>query len=833
MPRRSVFSASERDSLLVIPNTQDELIRYYTLSELDLSIIRQHRGAENRLGFAVQLCYMRYPGVMLNAEEKPDPLLLRLVANQLQITEATWSKYGQRDKTRREHLVELQSVFGFQAFTRHHYRDAVHALDDLAWQTDKGIVLGHQLLVHLRHQSILLPSLNVIDRICSEAITRSNQSIYRALTEQLSDEHRQRLDDLLQRKPESQITWLAWLRQSPAKPNSRHMLEHIERLKTFHAIDLPKGIDRQIHQNRLLKIAREGGQMTPADLSRFELLRRYATLVALTLEGTATVTDEIIDLHDRIIGKLFNAAKNRHEQKFQESGKAINDKVLLYGKIGQALLTARQNGGDAFAAIESVMSWEAFASSVTDAEKLAQPEDFDYLHRLGESYSMLRRYAPAFLGILKLRAAPAAQDMLDAIEVIRTLNSDNSRKVPSDAPTAFIKKRWEKLVFSDEGIDRRYYEFCAMSIAMRILQGIGTAMMVPVGRLTVIRTFPKSELLHAMNFVIIPALIGPLLGPTVGGLIVHWLSWRDIFFVNVPVGLIALFLIYRYMPNYRGDTQHPLDVTGIILFGSGTALLSWILEIFGEYHADSSLILALFGLSLGLLGAYVWHARHKEYPLLNLSLFKIRTFRVSVVGGFVTRLGIGGLPFLMPLLYQLGLGLPAWHSGLLMMPTAAAAMGMKLISEPVLKRYGYRKVLIFNTLMIGVVIISFASVTPETSQIGIILRSLALGFFNSLQFSSMNSMAYADIASEDSSMASSIFSSLQQISLSFGLACGSLVAAWYLHGLPQSDQTAVLHALHHAFIVMGGITILSALFFRTLRARDGENVSHARVEEDA
>ena len=397
MPRRSVFSASERDSLLVIPNTQDELIRYYTLSELDLSIIRQHRGAENRLGFAVQLCYMRYPGVMLNAEEKPDPLLLRLVANQLQITEATWSKYGQRDKTRREHLVELQSVFGFQAFTRHHYRDAVHALDDLAWQTDKGIVLGHQLLVHLRHQSILLPSLNVIDRICSEAITRSNQSIYRALTEQLSDEHRQRLDDLLQRKPESQITWLAWLRQSPAKPNSRHMLEHIERLKTFHAIDLPKGIDRQIHQNRLLKIAREGGQMTPADLSRFELLRRYATLVALTLEGTATVTDEIIDLHDRIIGKLFNAAKNRHQQKFQESGKAINDKVLLYGKIGQALLTARQNGGDAFAAIESVMSWEAFASSVTDAKRRLERQRFALFMRGGVFIHVYRRRDDGYL----------------------------------------------------------------------------------------------------------------------------------------------------------------------------------------------------------------------------------------------------------------------------------------------------------------------------------------------------------------------------------------------------------------------------------------------------
>ena len=370
-----------------------------------------------------------------------------------------------------------------------------------------------------------------------------------------------------------------------------------------------------------------------------------------------------------------------------------------------------------------------------------------------------------------------------------------------------------------------------MMIAARILQGMGAAMMVPVGRLTIVKAFPKEEFLRAMNFVIIPALIGPLLGPTVGGLIVHWLSWREIFFVNVPVGVVALYLVYRYMPDYYGDETHPLDIKGFILFGSGTALLSWILEIFGEHHANVSFVLILLCLSVALLSVYVWHARHRQYPLLRLSLFKIRTFRVAIMGGFITRLGVGGLPFLMPLLYQLGLGFPAWQSGLLMMPTAAAAMGMKFISEFVLKRYGYRKVLMFNTLMMGLAIASFATVTPQTSQIEIVLRSLALGFFNSLQFSSMNTLAYADIEAKDSSMASSIFSSLQQMSLSFGLACGTLVAIWYLNGLPQSDHVAVIDALHHAFIVLGCVTVFSAILFRTLNPRDGENVSHARIEE--
>ncbi|NMT92947.1 hypothetical protein HKB31_03930, partial [Vibrio alginolyticus] len=227
--------------------------------------------------------------------------------------------------------------------------------------------------------------------------------------------------------------------QSPAKPNSRHMLEHIERLKSWQALDLPAGIERQVHQNRLLKIAREGGQMTPADLAKFEVQRRYATLVALAIEGMATVTDEIIDLHDRIIGKLFNAAKNKHQQQFQKQGKAINDKVRLYSRIGQALLEAQESGSDPYAAIEAVIPWDEFTESVSEAELLARPEGFDHLHLVGENFATLRRYTPALLEVLELRAAPAAQGVLAAVQTLREMNADNLRKVPADAPTAFIK----------------------------------------------------------------------------------------------------------------------------------------------------------------------------------------------------------------------------------------------------------------------------------------------------------------------------------------------------------------------------------------------------------
>jgi len=366
-----------------------------------------------------------------------------------------------------------------------------------------------------------------------------------------------------------------------------------------------------------------------------------------------------------------------------------------------------------------------------------------------------------------------------------------------------------------------------MLVAARVLQGMGAAMMMPVGRLTIIRTFPKAELLGAMNFVIIPALIGPLLGPTVGGLMVHWLSWRDIFFVNVPFGLAAQWLIYKYMPDYRSEHSQPLDIPGLVLFGSGTALLSWVLEIFGEHQLGTQTVSLLLIVSVVLLAGYVVHARRVIHPLLQLAVLRVRTYRVSVLGGFVTRLGLGGMPFLLPLLYQLGLGRSAWESGLLMMPSALAAMGMKAMAPRFLSRFGYRQVLIVNTVLIGFTIYGFSLVGAETPLWCVVLLSLAQGFFNSLQFTSMNSLAFADIEPRDTSMASTLSSSLQQLSMSFGLACGSLVTAWYLGDVPQTDHAAVLSSLHHAFWTVGTITVLSSLSFWALRRDDGSAISRA------
>lgn len=364
-----------------------------------------------------------------------------------------------------------------------------------------------------------------------------------------------------------------------------------------------------------------------------------------------------------------------------------------------------------------------------------------------------------------------------------------------------------------------------MLVAARVPQGIAAAMMMPVARMAIVRTFAKGELLLAMNFVIIPALLGPLLGPTVGGLIVHWASWREIFFVNVPVGLAAWWFGHQHMPDYRGDTSRPLDVRGLVLFGSGAALLSWLLEIFGAHDLAGRDLWFLFGLALAMFLAYGWHAHSAPYPLLRLSLLRTRTFRVAVLGGFVTRLGVGGLPFLLPLLFQIGLGLPAWQSGLLLMPAAAAAMVMKVVSTALLRRFGYRQILVVNTVLVAITMAGYALITPATPIIAIVALGLVMGLFSSLQFSSMNTMAYADIEESDVSMASTMASTLQQMSLSFGLAGGSLVTGYYLADLPQTDRVAVLEALHYAFLSLAGLTLISSLSFRALRSGDGENVT--------
>ena len=374
---------------------------------------------------------------------------------------------------------------------------------------------------------------------------------------------------------------------------------------------------------------------------------------------------------------------------------------------------------------------------------------------------------------------------------------------------------------------------CGMSsnihvlVACRILQGCGGSMMVPVGRLTLVRTFAKSELVRAMSFVSIPALIAPMLGPIAGGLIVGYLQWRLIFFVNIPIGLAGLYVVYRHLPDYREHTD-PLDVAGLLLFGSGIALLSYVLEVFGEHTLSVFEILGLLGVSIVLLAGYGFHATRTAHPMLRLTLFRIRTFRAAVSGSFVTRLGIGGIPFLFPLLYQVGLGFTPIQSGLLMIPQAIASMSLKPAMPRILARFGYRAVLISNTLLMGLQVLLFGIIGKGTPVWLIVIEVFVFGFFTSLQYTSMNTLVYADVNEEQASSASSIASTVQQMAVSFAVASASLVTAFFIPDRHTSSAPQFIHSIHRAFFVLGGMTILSTIVFRELKRGDGEAVSQRK-----
>src|SRR5580704_2440571 len=365
-------------------------------------------------------------------------------------------------------------------------------------------------------------------------------------------------------------------------------------------------------------------------------------------------------------------------------------------------------------------------------------------------------------------------------------------------------------------------------VAFRILQGCGGAMMVPVGRLTMVRSFPKSELVRAMAFVAIPGLIGPMLGPLMGGLIVGYFHWRFIFFVNIPIGLLGLYLVDQHLPDYREPHVDPLDVVGLILFGSGVALLSYVLEVFGEHTLSTREVLGLLTLSLFLLAAYGLHATRTAHPVLRLMLFRIRTFRAAVSGSFLTRLGIGGIPFLFPLLYQVGLGFSPIQSGLLMMPQAIAAISLKVTMPRILARFGYRAVLISNTLVIGLLILLFATIGKGTPVWLIVVEVFFYGFFTSLQYTSMNTLVYADISGAQESGASSIASTVQQMAISFGVAAASLVTVFFIPGHSRSNPAEFIQGIHRAFFVLGGMTLLSTLVFSELKRGDGDAVSQGK-----
>ncbi|BBF84245.1 probable multidrug efflux protein [Aquitalea magnusonii] len=356
-------------------------------------------------------------------------------------------------------------------------------------------------------------------------------------------------------------------------------------------------------------------------------------------------------------------------------------------------------------------------------------------------------------------------------------------------------------------------------VLARFVQGMGGAMMVPVGRLVILRTTRKDELVRALSYLTIPALLGPVIGPPLGGFITTYFHWRWIFFINIPIGLLGMVLAKRYIEDLRDENVPALDKTGFFLSGVGLSMLMLGLATEGKHMLSANLSVAVSVAGGLLLLAYLLHYRRVNEPLLDLSLLRLPTFHASVLGGFLIRMGIGATPFLLPLMLQLGFGYSPFQSGLLTCSTAVGAIFMKTIVSKVLERFGFKQVLIWNAVLVAISMAVYGLFRPDTPHWVMLLVFVLGGFLRSLQFTSLNAIAFADVAQARMSHATSLSSVAQQLAAGFGVTVAAIIlqttAGLQAHGTLQSSDFA------WSFLVMGMLTLLSVAFFWRLDGNAG------------
>ncbi len=377
---------------------------------------------------------------------------------------------------------------------------------------------------------------------------------------------------------------------------------------------------------------------------------------------------------------------------------------------------------------------------------------------------------------------------------------------------------------------------CAMAwdlhslVAGRFCQGLGGAMMLPVGRLILLRAIAKRDMLSAMAWLSIPTLLAPILGPPVGGFITTYYHWRGIFWLNVPVGLIGLALAVALVPQIKADSPRPMDWLGFALTGSGLALAIFGFTWMGSRAANHVLALAMMATGLALLAGYVRHARRAAHPLIDLTLFRTASFHISVLGGLPFRVAVGTLPFLLPLMLQVGFGMSAFESGSLTFASAAGALTMKVTAAPILKRWGFRRVLIHDAWLSSALILALALFTAHTLPAVILAVLLMGGFFRSLQFTSLGTLAYADLNADQLSRATSLVSVVQQLALAVGVA----VAALLLEASRSADGRSQLLALDFSrvFVVVGLMSLGSVIWYWKLARDAGAEMSGHRIPGD-
>ena len=469
MPSRHILSPQSRVALFDPPTDPGAIVRHYTFAPEDMALIRKRRRPANRLGFAVNLAYLRFPGRVLRPDEIPPADMLTFIATQIGCDSTEFAGYARRDETRWEHLGELQTYLDARAFRRDDKRAVVHVALDQATGSDRGDAIVSAMIEYLRERRILLPAAVTLEKIALAARALARKRAHKSLVEDLSPQTIAGLEALLVARDEER-TPLAWLREWPEAPRQRNLVEVVERLETIRKLGIGADREKRIHRARYAAIARESAIVSAQHLSRFDASRRLATLVVFAREMEAILTDAALAMFDKMLGSVFRRADRAHKDNVVDRAKTLDASARALLGMAKAMLAAKDKGEDQVAAVERSLGWERLKSLVAETEAAVADSRPDNLGEVVERYASVRRMSPAILRAFAFRSWKDKDSLLSALDVVRELHASGAKKLPAHPPMSFLRPVWRKLVKTDAGTDRRAYEVAVMMALRARLQ---------------------------------------------------------------------------------------------------------------------------------------------------------------------------------------------------------------------------------------------------------------------------------------------------------------------------------------------------------------------------
>ena len=462
MKKHEILSPHSRAALFDPPTEPTAIVRHYTFSPEDLALIRRRRRAANRIGFAVHLAYLRFPGRVLGSDEMPPADMLAFVASQIACDAADFASYALRSETRWEHLGELQTHLGMRPFRRENARAVAHVAMEQANGSDRGDAIVSAMVAYLRKQNVLLPSSSELERLALTARALARKRAYKNLVEGLSRDAIIALEAVLAVNDEQGRTLLVWLREWPEKPTQKNLSGIIERLQAVRRLGVGPDREKRIHRARYAAIAREIAILVPRDVSRFDTHRRLATLVVFAREMEVILTDAALAMFGKMLGSVFRRAENKHKENVVARAKALEAPTRELLGMAKAMLAAKDKGEDQVAAVERALGWKRLKDLVEEAEKTVADARTDNLQEVVERHATVRHVSAVLLGAFTFRSWKSGGALLDALNVLREIHANGQKKFPAHPPMAFLSPTWRKLVRAESSVDRRAYEVAVM-----------------------------------------------------------------------------------------------------------------------------------------------------------------------------------------------------------------------------------------------------------------------------------------------------------------------------------------------------------------------------------